>query len=74
MQFQGLSHTVRWQLIRKPIDYWQSYDCAVSDRVQVHPLSRSAGCIVPCIIVHQISQLNPHVLIQSMRTSFAFID
>lgn len=38
MQFQGLLHTVRWQLIRKPIDYWQGYDCAVSDRVQVHPL------------------------------------
>ena len=28
------------------------------------------GCIVPCIRVHQISQLSPHVLIQSMRTSF----
>ena len=28
------------------------------------------GCIFPCIRVHQISQLSPHVLIQSMRTSF----
>lgn len=56
MQFQGLSHTVRWQLIRKPIDYWQSYDCAVSDRVQVHPLLPPTRCIVPCTIVRQISQ------------------
>ena len=36
----------------------------------MHPLLRPARCIVPCIIVHQISQLSPHVLIQSMRTSF----
>mgnify|MGYP000827896292 CR=1 FL=1 len=36
----------------------------------MHPLLHSAGCIVPCIIVCQISQLNPHVLIQSMGISF----
>ena len=36
----------------------------------MHPLLHRAGCIVPCIIVCQISQLSPHVLIQSMRTSF----
>ena len=36
----------------------------------MHPLLHRAGCIVPCIIVHRISQLSPHVLIQSMRTSF----
>ena len=36
----------------------------------MHPLLHRAGCIVPCIIVCQISQLNPHVLIQSMRISF----
>ena len=36
----------------------------------MHPLLHRAGCIVPCIIVHQISQQSPHVLIQSMRTSF----
>ena len=36
----------------------------------MHPLLHPAGCIVPCIIVHQISQLNPHVLIQSMGISF----
>ena len=36
----------------------------------MHPLLHRAGCIVPCITVHQISQLSPHVLIQSMRTSF----
>ena len=39
-------------------------------RVQMHPLLHPTRCIVPCIIVHQISQLSPHVLIQSMRTSF----
>ena len=38
MQFQGLLHTVRWKLIGMPIDYWKGYVCAVSDRVQVHPL------------------------------------
>ena len=36
----------------------------------MHPLLHPAGCIVPCIIVHRISQLNPHVLIQSMGISF----
>ena len=36
----------------------------------MHPLLRPARRIVPCIIVHRISQLSPHVLIQSMRTSF----
>ena len=36
----------------------------------MHPLLHPAGCIVLCITVHQISQLSPHVLIQSMRTSF----
>ena len=36
----------------------------------MHPLLHPAGCIVPCIIVCQISQLSPHALIQSMRTSF----
>ena len=36
----------------------------------MHPLLHRAGCIVPCIIVHRISQLSPHALIQSMRTSF----
>ena len=39
-------------------------------RVQMHPLLHPTRRIVPCIIVHQISQLSPHVLIQSMRTSF----
>ena len=39
-------------------------------RVQVHPQLHPARRIVPCIIVHQISQLNPHALIQSMRISF----
>ena len=39
-------------------------------RMQMHPRLRSARCIVPCIIVYRISQLSPHVLIQSMRTSF----
>ena len=39
-------------------------------RVQMHPRLHPAGCIVPCITVHQISQRRPHVLIQSMRTSF----
>ena len=39
-------------------------------RVQMHPLLHPARCIVLCIIVHRISQLSPHVLIQSMRTSF----
>ena len=42
--------------------------CTRSDNL--HPLLHPAGCIVPCITVHQISQLSPHVLIQSMRTSF----
>ena len=36
----------------------------------MHPLLHRAGCIVPCITAHQISQLNPHVLIQSMGISF----
>ena len=36
----------------------------------MHPRLRPGGCIVLCIIVHRISQLSPHVLIQSMRTSF----
>ena len=36
----------------------------------MHPRLRPAMCIVLCIIVCQISQLSPHVLIQSMRTSF----
>ena len=39
-------------------------------RVQVHPLLHPTKCIAPCIIVCQISQLNPHVLIQSMGISF----
>ena len=38
--------------------------------VQMHPLLHPARCIVPCITVHQICQLNPHVLIQSMGISF----
>ena len=42
--------------------------CTRSDNL--HPLLHPAGCIVPCITVHQISQRRPHVLIQSMRTSF----
>ena len=42
--------------------------CTCSNNL--HPLLHPAGCIVPCIIVHQISQRSPHVLIQSMRTSF----
>ena len=29
-----------------------------------------SGATVPCIIINRISQLSPHVLIQSMRTSF----
>ena len=36
----------------------------------MHPLLHPARRIVPCITVHRISQLSPHVLIQSMRTSF----
>ena len=48
----------------------QSHNCSVSAWVQMHPRLHPSGCIVPCIIVHQISQLSPHVLIQSMRTSF----
>ena len=48
----------------------QSHNCSVSARVQMHPRLRPAMCIVLCIIVCQISQLSPHVLIQSMRTSF----
>ena len=36
----------------------------------MHPRLHPAGCIIPCIIVQRISQLNPHVLIQSMRISF----
>ena len=36
----------------------------------MHPLLHPVRCIVPCIIVHRISQLNPHVLIQSMGISF----
>ena len=36
----------------------------------MHPLLPPARCIVPRIIVHRISQLSPHVLIQSTRTSF----
>ena len=36
----------------------------------MHPLLHPARCIVLCIIVHRISQLSPHVLIQGMRTSF----
>ena len=36
----------------------------------MHPLLHPAGGIVPCIIVHQMSQRSPHVLIQSTRTSF----
>ena len=39
-------------------------------RVQVHPQLHPVRRIVPCIIVCQISQLNPHVLIQSMGISF----
>ena len=39
-------------------------------RVQVHPQLHPVRRIVPCITVHQISQLNPHVLIQSMGISF----
>ena len=48
----------------------QSHNCSVSARVQMHPLLHRAGCIVPCITAHQISQLNPHVLIQSLGISF----
>ena len=48
----------------------QSHNCSVSARVQMHPRLHPAMCIVLCIIVCQISQLSPHVLIQSMRTSF----
>ena len=47
----------------------QSHNCSVSARVQMHPRLHPAMCIVLCIIVCQISQLSPHVLIQSMRTS-----
>ena len=36
----------------------------------MHPLLHSAGCIVSCIIVCQISQLSPHALIQSMGIFF----
>ena len=36
----------------------------------MHPLLHPERRIAPCIIVCQISQLSPHVLIQSMRTSF----
>ena len=36
----------------------------------MHPLLHPERRISPCIIVCQISQLNPHVLIQSMGISF----
>ena len=36
----------------------------------MHPLLHPERRIAPCIIVCQISQLNPHVLIQSMGISF----
>ena len=36
----------------------------------MHPRLHPERRIAPCIIVCQISQLSPHVLIQSMRTSF----
>ena len=39
-------------------------------RMQMHPRLHPERRIAPCIIVCQISQLSPHVLIQSMRTSF----
>ena len=39
-------------------------------RVQSAPSPAPSVSSVPCIIVHRISQLNPHVLIQSMGISF----
>ena len=39
-------------------------------RMQMHPRLHPERRIAPCIIVCQISQLNPHVLIQSMGISF----
>ena len=36
----------------------------------MHPLLHPAGCIVPCIIVRQISQLSTQVLIQYLGTIF----
>ena len=44
--------------------------CRCTRADALHPLLHTARLIVPCIIVRQISQLSPHVLIQSMRTSF----
>ena len=39
-------------------------------RVQMHPLLHRAGCIVPCITVHQISQQRTQILIQCLRPLF----
>ena len=65
MELFGAANEEQWQIISETID-----SCPASVGVQMHPLLHPAGCIVPCIIVCQISQLNPHVLIQSMRISF----
>ena len=39
----------------------------------MHPLLHRAGCIVPCITVHQISHLSTQILIQYLGTSFLHI-
>ena len=48
--------------------YGQGCNCAHADTIYL--LLLSAERIIHHIIVHQINQLSPHVLIQSMRTSF----
>ena len=48
--------------------YGQGRNCAHADTMYL--LLLSAERIIHHIIVHQINQLSPHVLIQSMRTSF----
>ena len=48
--------------------YGQGCNCAHADTMYL--LLLSAERIIHHIIVHQINQLSPHVLIQSMRTSF----
>ena len=56
------------------LDECQTCNCSVIVWVQIQPviapLLRPARRIVLCIIVHRVSQRSPHVLIQSMRTSF----
>ena len=39
----------------------------------LHPFSQPVRCIVPCIIVYQISHLSTQILIQYLGTSFLHI-